>query len=75
MHFTIQNLLSIQASIKYKLLELNEKNRIPKIIAVSKTLKIEHILLLINQGHIDIGENKVQTAVENWTEIKNQNNK
>ena len=75
MHFTIQNLLSIQASIKSKLLELKEKNRIPKIIAVSKTFKIEHVLPLINYGHLDFGENKVQEALEKWTEIKNKNNK
>ena len=75
MHFTIQNLLSIQASIKSKLLELNDKNRIPRIIAVSKTFKIEHILPLINYGHIDFGENKVQEAVTKWTEIKTKNKK
>ena len=75
MHFTIQNLLSIQAAIKSKLLELKEKNRIPKIIAVSKTFKMEDILPLINYGHIDFGENKVQEAVEKWTEIKNKNKK
>ena len=75
MHFTIQNLLSIQASIKSKLLEVKEKNKIPKIIAVSKTFKIEHVLPLINYGHLDFGENKVQEALEKWTEIKNKNNK
>ena len=75
MHFTIQNLLSIQSSIKSKLLELKEKNRIPKIIAVSKTFKIEHILPLINYGHIDFGENKVQEAITKWTEIKIKNKK
>ena len=75
MHFTIQNLLSIQASIKSKLLEVKEKNRIPKIIAVSKTFKIEHILPLINYGHTDFGENKVQEAVVKWTDIKNKNKK
>ena len=75
MHFTIQNLLSIQASIKSKLLEVKEKNRIPKIIAVSKTFKIEHILPLINYGHTDFGENKVQEAVVKWTEIKKKNKK
>jgi len=55
------------------LLELKEKNRIPKIIAVSKTFKIDHILPLIQYGHLDFGENKVQEAIEKWTDIKNQN--
>ena len=47
---------------------------IPKIIAVSKTFKPDHILPLIEYGHIDYGENKVQEAVEKWTEIKANNN-
>ena len=75
MHQTVENLLSIQSSIKSKLLQLNEKNKIPKIIAVSKTFKIDHILPLIEYGHLDYGENKVQEAVEKWTDIKKQNEK
>tara|TARA_A100001011_G_C14121459_1_gene761415 strand:- start:235 stop:897 length:663 start_codon:yes stop_codon:yes gene_type:complete len=75
MHKTVQNLLSIQSSIKSNLLELKEKNRIPKIIAVSKTFKINHIMPLIEYGHLDYGENKVQEAIEKWTDIKNQNEK
>ena len=55
------------------MLELKEKSRIPKIIAVSKTFKIDHILPLIQYGHLDFGENKVQEAIEKWTDIKNQN--
>ena len=55
-------------------MDLNVKERIPKIIAVSKTFKIDHILPLIEYGHLDYGENKVQEALEKWTDIKNQNN-
>ncbi len=51
------------------------KHKLPKIIAVSKTFKIDHILPLIEYGHIDYGENKVQEAIEKWSEIKNKNNK
>ena len=75
MHKTIQNLINIQSSIKSKLVELKYKHRIPKIIAVSKTFKLNHILPLINYGHIDYGENKVQEAIEKWTDIKIKNNK
>ena len=42
----------------------------PKIIAVSKTFQLEKILPLINHGHLDYGENKVQEAINKWTEIK-----
>ena len=56
-------------------MDLNVKERIPKIIAVSKTFKIDHILPLVEYGHLDYGENKVQEALEKWTDVKNQNNK
>ena len=46
----------------------------PTIIAVSKTFKIEHIIPLIEYGHTDFGENKVQEAVDKWTDIKKNNN-
>ncbi len=49
--------------------------QIPNIIAVSKTFKLDHILPLIEHGHIDYGENKVQEAIEKWSEIKSKNNK
>ena len=75
MHQTVQNLLSIQSSIKSKLLEIKEKNKVPKIIAVSKTFKIDHILPLVEYGHLDFGENKVQEAIEKWTDIKKKNEK
>ena len=75
MHKTVQNLINIQSSIKSKLIDLKYKHRIPKIIAVSKTFKLDHILPLINHGHIDYGENKVQEAIEKWTDIKIKNNK
>ena len=73
MHKTVQNLISIQESIKLKLLNFKNKKRIPKIIAVSKTFKIDHILPLIEYGHLDYGENKVQEALEKWTDVKTKN--
>ena len=69
MHDTVKNLLEIKNNIKTYLNKLNiDKN--PKIIAVSKTFKIDKILPLIQSGHTDYGENKVQEAIEKWTEIK-----
>ena len=72
MHSTVKNLLDIQDIIKVKLNKININNY-PKIIAVSKTFKIDQISPLIEYGHIDFGENKVQEAVEKWTEIKKIN--
>tara|TARA_B100001769_G_scaffold127852_1_gene99823 strand:+ start:156 stop:821 length:666 start_codon:yes stop_codon:yes gene_type:complete len=70
MHKTVQNLINIQNLIKSKLSDLKLIDRSPKIIAVSKTFKIDHITPLIEYGHIDFGENKVQEAIEKWTDIK-----
>jgi pyridoxal phosphate enzyme (YggS family) len=50
-------------------------NNIIKIIAVSKTFKIDKILPLISYGHTDFGENKVQEAAEKWADIKKTNPK
>ena len=69
MHNTVKNLLNINNDIKDYLNKLNINNN-PKIVAVSKTFKIDKILPLIEHGHIDYGENKVQEAVEKWTETK-----
>ena len=74
MHNTVKNLLDIQNNIKPYLNELSINNS-PKIIAVSKTFEINKILPLIEYGHINFGENKVQEAVEKWTEIKKTNSK
>ena len=75
MHKTVQNLINIQNLIKSKQSVLKNNLIIPKIIAVSKTFKINHILPLIEYGHTDYGENKVQEAVEKWSQIKSNNNK
>jgi pyridoxal phosphate enzyme (YggS family) len=74
MHNTVKNLLDINNNIKAYLNKLHINNE-PKIVAVSKTFKIDKIMPLIEYGHIDYGENKVQEAVEKWTDIKQKNPK
>ena len=69
MYHTVKNLLDIKNNIKTHLNKLNINNN-PKIVAVSKTFKIDKILPLLEYGHIDYGENKVQEAVKKWTELK-----
>jgi len=49
--------------------EIIEKKNV-KLIAVTKSFPISHILPVINEGHSDFGENKVQEAIEKWTSIK-----
>ena len=69
MHNTIKNLLDIKNNIKFYLEKLNI-NSDPKILAVSKTFEINKILPLIEYGHLHYGENKVQEALEKWSDIK-----
>ena len=73
MHNSIKNLIYIEELIKSK---VNDEigDKLPKIIAVSKTFPIENILPLIEHGHLHYGENKVQEALDKWTEIKIKNN-
>ena len=75
MHKTVQNLINIQNLINSKQSLLKNHKIIPNIIAVSKTFKLDNILPLIEHGHTDFGENKVQEAIEKWSEIKYKNNK
>ena len=65
----IQRYENIISSIKSKL-ENKNYTFFPKVIAVSKTFELEKILPLIDYGHLDFGENKVQEAIEKWTKIK-----
>ena len=69
MHNTIKNLLDIENNIKFYLEKLNINSN-PKILAVSKTFEINKILPLIEYGHLHYGENKVQEALEKWSDIK-----
>ena len=75
MHITVKNLINLEKNIQSKIKNLNYKDYNPNIIAVSKTFKIDHINPLIDYGHIHFGENKVQEALEKWTEVKSKNNK
>ena len=59
MHNSLNNLISIQK-------EIQQINYNTKIIAVSKTFSIDKIKPIIDHGHIDFGENKVQEAVKKW---------
>ncbi len=69
MHITVQNLINIEKQIKSNLINLKEV-RVPKIIAVSKTFQLDKILPLIEHGHQDFGENKVQEAIDKWSSTK-----
>ena len=50
-----------------------DNNNFVKIVAVSKTFSLNHIMPLIEHGHVHFGENKVQEAELKWKEIKKKN--
>ena len=66
MHNTVKNLIYIEDLIKSKV----NHDKLTQIIAVSKTFPIEYILPLIEHGHLHYGENKVQEALNKWSDIK-----
>ena len=60
MHRIVENLLKINEKVKRK-------------FESTSHFKIDHIEPVINHGHLDYGENKVQEAVDKWTEVKKNN--
>ena len=66
MHNTVKNLIYIEELIKSKV----NHDKLPKIIAVSKTFPIENVLPLLEHGHLHYGENKVQEAIDKWSDIR-----
>ena len=70
MHHTQTNLIEIQSKIKEKITNLSLNDYNPKIIAVSKTFSENDILPLLNYGHSEFGENKVQEALQKWKQLK-----
>ena len=74
MHKSVHNLIQIEKEIQSNIINLDTTTKSPKIIAVSKTHPIASISPLINHGHLDFGENKVQEAIDKWSDIKNKKN-
>ena len=68
MHDVIKNYTEVINAIEHRLKDQNINQ--PKVIAVSKTFSLDKILPLIDCGHLDYGENKVQEAIEKWSDIK-----
>ena len=56
--------------IKSNISKIN--NNSVKIVAVSKTFSLSHIIPLIKHGHDHYGENKVQEADIKWKDIKKE---
>ena len=66
LHKSITNLNIIKEDLKSKI----DNNENVKVIAVSKTFPIESMMPLIEYGHLEYGENKVQEAINKWNDIK-----
>jgi len=68
MHSSVENLTLVQKQIY-------DKKPNVTIIVVSKTFPIEKVEPLISFGHTHFGENKVQEALQKWSDIKKDNKK
>ena len=73
MDHIVSNLIRIKEEINSKNLK-KKQNISTKIIAVSKTFSENKIYPLIEYGHNDFGENKVQEAMDKWVKIKEKYN-
>ena len=72
MHKNVYNLIQIEKKIQSNIINFDPSIKLPKIIAVSKTHSMTSILPLVNYGHLDFGENKVQEAIDKWQDLKQQ---
>ena len=68
----MKNIVDLHENVNKKIKDLNYSNYKPQIIAVSKTFSMDNILPLIDYGHEHFGENKVQEALNKWSNIKKQ---
>ena len=69
MHSSVINLIDIENKLNVL---VDQKIRKPEIIAVSKTFDIEHIRPVLEHGHKNFGENKIQEAISKWTDVKKE---
>jgi len=74
MHISVLNLERIKNEINHRISKNKLNYKKPNIIAVSKTFGIDEIEPLLKYGHNHFGENKVQEALEKWSNIKKTNN-
>ena len=63
MHSSVQKLSAIRNKVN-EIIDRRQLKTDPKIIAVTKTFKINKISPLLEIGHIHFGENKVQETEE-----------
>jgi pyridoxal phosphate enzyme (YggS family) len=67
MHKIIVNLEGIKDKLKKF---RSNQDKLPEIIAVSKTFTANEIMPLVEYGHLHFGENKIQEALQKWPKIK-----
>ena len=72
MHSALKQLNLIKNKVN-DIINKKQLKTIPNIIVVTKTFSLDKIKLLIENGHIHYGENKIQEAEIKWSEIKLQN--
>ena len=70
MHKSVEKLNLIKANVK-EIVKKKQLKTVPKIIAISKTFSVNHIIPLLDSGHIHFGENKIQEAETKWFDIRN----
>ena len=71
MHSSVEKLKLISTKVN-DLINTKQLKTEPNIIVVTKMFSMSSIVPLLESGHIHYGENKVQEAVEKWSQIKKE---
>ncbi len=66
----LENYLLVKNKIKHAAEECNRKDSEINLIAVSKSFSEQKIKILLEAGHREFGENRVQEANSKWLELK-----
>ena len=71
MHSALEQLNLIKNKVN-DIINKKQFKSLPNIIVVTKTFPLDKIKLLIENGHIHYGENKIQEAEDKWIVARNQ---
>ena len=69
MHEVLNNLNTVKNKVN-EIIKKKQLKTFPKIVIVTKTFSSNKFMPLIESGHIDFGENKVQEAENKWYHLK-----
>ena len=71
MNKILSNYMTVLKKISETKKKFSDMSNQPKLVAVSKNFEEDDIKILLNEGHLIFGENRVQEADRKWNNLKN----